>query len=94
MEKAAIILLLVSVWAWFLTLIARDCSKNPSDRDKDYDSFLNWAEIPCRIITGNSNRMRRIVEKMVDKYGYHCYNENTLNHGSLIVVEEVVKGFE
>ena len=57
-------------------------------------SFLNWAEIPCRIVTGNSNRMRRIVEKMVDKYGYHCYNENTLNHGSLIVVEEVVKGFE
>lgn len=56
--------------------------------------FLNWAEIPCRIVTGDSNKMKTIVKKMVDRYGYSCYTESTVNHGSLIVVEETIKGFE
>jgi|TARA_A100001015_G_scaffold245508_1_gene281487 hypothetical protein len=55
--------------------------------------FLNWAEVPCRIITGDSNTMKTIVKEMVDKYGYHCYNESAINHGSLIVVGDSYKGF-
>jgi len=62
------------------------------DAEETIAKFLNWAEVPCCIITGNSNRMKEIVKKMVDKYGYHCYNESTFNHGSLIVVEGNYKG--
>ena len=64
------------------------------DVEETVARFLNWAEVPCRIITGNSNRMKTLVKKMVDKYGYSCYNESAVNHGSLIVVEEIIKGFE
>lgn len=55
--------------------------------------FLNWVELPCRIITGDSSKMKTIVKKMVDKYGYHCYHESALNYGSFIVVDGNYKGF-
>jgi hypothetical protein len=58
------------------------------DVEESVAKFLNWAETPCRIITGNSGRMKNIVEKMVDKYGYACYNESAYNFGSLIVVDQ------
>jgi hypothetical protein len=40
MGKVAAILLLLVIQGWFLSIIARDCSKSPSERDKDYDNFL------------------------------------------------------
>tara|TARA_Y100000004_G_C8750229_1_gene342072 strand:- start:281 stop:508 length:228 start_codon:yes stop_codon:yes gene_type:complete len=58
------------------------------DVEEKVARFLNWVDPPCRIITGDSNKMKTIVKEMVDKYGYHCYNESALNYGSLIVVEE------
>jgi hypothetical protein len=64
------------------------------DVEETVASFLNWSEVPCRIITGNSNRMKKLVKEVVDRYGYSCYNESAVNHGSLIVVEEVIEGFE
>jgi hypothetical protein len=56
--------------------------------------FLNWTEPPCRVITGNSVKMKKIVKEVVKKYGYSCYNESSFNHGSLIVVEGHVNDFE
>jgi len=40
MGKIAIAVLFMTVWLGFLSLVAKDCTKSPSDRDKDYDSFL------------------------------------------------------
>jgi len=57
-------------------------------------NFLNWAEPPCRIITGNSEKMKEIVKEVVKNYKYSCYNESMYNHGSLIVVEESIYDFE
>ena len=54
-------------------------------------TFLNWTEMPCRIITGNSERMKKIVRKIVADYGYKCYPESAYNDGALIVVEDLPK---
>lgn len=59
-----------------------------SDVEEQVCRFLNWAEPPCRIITGKSSKMKEIVASIVDRYDYLCYNESAINHGSLIVVEE------
>ena len=64
------------------------------DVEESVAQFLNWVDVPCRIITGNSGRMKNIVEKMVDKYGYICYNESAFNFGSLIVVDQKINDFE
>jgi len=64
------------------------------DVEETVARFLNWAEVPCRIITGNSGKMKIIVEKMVDKYGYTCYHESAYNYGSLIIVDQEIRDFE
>jgi hypothetical protein len=56
--------------------------------------FLNWTPPPCRIITGNSEEMRKIAKKKIKEYGFICYSESAYNHGSLIVVEDFVSDFE
>ena len=58
-----------------------------SDVEERVCKFLNWQETPCRIITGKSKKMKEIVEKIIDRYGYTCYYETTLNYGSLIIVD-------
>jgi len=65
-----------------------------ADVEESVARFLNWTEVPCRIITGNSERMKNIVKKMVDKYGYSCYNESAFNFGSFIIVESTIRDFE
>ena len=58
-----------------------------SDVEEVVSRFLNWAIPPCKIITGNSHEMKSIVELVVKRYNYFCYNESAYNHGCLIVVE-------
>mgnify|MGYP006453111789 CR=1 FL=1 len=60
------------------------------DVEETICKFLNWVEPPCRIITGNSEKMRSIARKKIKEYGFSCYNESAYNHGSLIVVEAFV----
>ena len=47
--------------------------------------FLNYAELPSRIVTGHSKKMREIVEEVVIEYGYRSYFESSLNFGALII---------
>ena len=52
--------------------------------------FLNFAELPCQIVTGNSTEMKTIVKKIVKEYKWFCYEKDSYNHGSLVVVEETL----
>ena len=49
------------------------------------DSLFNE---PPFSVTGNSAKMKEIVQKVVDKYEYFCYAESVHNQGSVIVTEK------
>jgi len=50
-------------------------------------SFLNFIELPCEIVTGNSEQMKQIVKGVVEEYEWFCYEKDSYNHGTLVVVE-------
>jgi DNA-nicking Smr family endonuclease len=50
-------------------------------------SFLNFINLPCQIVTGNSPKMKNIVKKVVEEYEWFCYEKDSYNHGTLVVVE-------
>ena len=50
--------------------------------------FLNFVELPCDIITGDSSKMKNIVSEVVKEYGWDCYERDDWNTGTLIVVEK------
>ena len=52
-------------------------------------SFLNYVELPCQVITGNSPEMKRIVRTVVSEYGWICYEKDNYNYGALIIVERI-----
>jgi DNA-nicking Smr family endonuclease len=51
--------------------------------------FLNFANLPCQIITGNSPEMKKIVKKVVSEYLWICYEKDCYNYGTLIISERV-----
>ncbi len=51
--------------------------------------FLNFVELPCQIITGNSPKMKSIVKKIVKEYSWICYEKDCYNYGTLIVNERM-----
>ena len=53
-------------------------------------SFLNFTELPCQIITGNSTEMKTIVMEIVKEYKWFCYEKNSYNHGTLVILEETL----
>lgn len=50
-------------------------------------SFLNYAKLPCQIITGNSAQMKKIVKGIVEEYNWVCYEKDSYNYGTLIIIE-------
>jgi len=62
-----------------------------SAADEKIRIFLNFVELPCQIITGNSREMKNIVEKLVREYGWHCYEKSTYNYGTLTVSERKIR---
>ena len=56
------------------------------DAEEKIKKFLNFVELPCKIITGDSKKMKLIVEDIVEEYGWHISELDT-NRGALIVVE-------
>ncbi len=46
--------------------------------------FLNFVELPCKIITGDSEEMIEIVKKIIKTYDWRCYND-LVNRGVLHV---------
>jgi DNA-nicking Smr family endonuclease len=58
--------------------------------DEIVRSFLNFIELPCQIITGNSQQMKSIVKKVVEEYEWFTYEKDSFNHGTLIIVENTL----
>ena len=58
-----------------------------SDVDNRLRKFLNFVELPCRIITGNSEKMKEIVKNTVKDYDWVCYSDD-INTGVLVVREK------
>ena len=52
-------------------------------------SFLNFVELPCEIITGNSPQMKRIVRLVVQEYEWECFEKDSYNYGTLIIRERI-----
>jgi len=58
-----------------------------SEVDDKVRGFLNFAELPARIITGKSRQMRDIAISVVREYGYDYDFESSYNFGALIINE-------
>ena len=56
--------------------------------DEKVRKFLNFVDLPCQIITGNSSKMKDIVRFVVEEYGWKCYEKDKYNSGTLIIVED------
>ena len=59
-----------------------------SQVDEVTRSFLNFIELPCQIVTGNSSKMKDIVCAVVEEYEWFCYEKDSYNYGTLIIVEK------
>lgn len=51
-------------------------------------TFLNFIDLPCQIITGNSEQMKQIVKNVVKEYDWFCYEKDSYNYGTLIIMEK------
>ena len=58
-----------------------------SDVDDQVRCFLNFANLPVKIVTGKSRQMRNIVISIIEEYKYSYHFESAYNFGSLIVSE-------
>lgn len=56
--------------------------------DNKIREFLNFANLPVRIITGRSKQMRQIVISVVEEYEYSYNFESAHNFGALIIEEK------
>ena len=54
-------------------------------------SFLNFIELPCQIITGNSPKMKSIVKKVIEEYEWFCYEKDNYNYGTLVITERKIE---
>jgi len=56
--------------------------------DEAVRSFLNYVNLPCQIITGNSPQMKQIVKKVIEEYEWFCHEKDSYNYGTLIITED------
>ena len=57
------------------------------DVDEIVRKFLNFADLPCTIITGNSEKMKELVSTIVKEYDWIC-RDSISNSGEVIIEEE------
>ena len=55
--------------------------------DEIVRSFLNFIDLPCQVVTGNSHQMKQIVKNIVKEYEWFCYERDSYNYGTLVIVE-------
>ena len=49
------------------------------------EDFLSWEDLPVKIITGNSERMKELVIGVIKRFNFFCHYENLRNSGCLVV---------
>ena len=54
------------------------------------ENFIFLNELPLEIITGNSERMRSIVQKVLKGYQFKYYRKCHTNHGSIVVIDYIL----
>ena len=60
------------------------------EADEKVRRFLNFVELPCYIITGNSYEMKNIVKSIVKEYKWYCHEKDSYNHGTLVIKSELL----
>ncbi len=55
--------------------------------DEEVRRFLNFVELPCQIVTGNSTIMKQIAKDIVEEYGWFCQEKDSYNYGTLVVMD-------
>ena len=60
------------------------------EADEKVRRFLNFAQLPCYIITGNSKEMKQIVKSIVKEYNWYCHEKDSYNYGTLVIKEELL----
>ena len=63
-------------------------NKRHREVERLVEDFLNWCELPVKIVTGNSNKMKQLVIGVVKRYKLYCHYENLRNYGCLIVTKQ------
>ena len=49
--------------------------------------FLNFIELPCKVVTGKSEKMKKILHELVEEYGWLCREESAHNSGAIIIFD-------
>ncbi len=58
--------------------------------ERHVENFVLLNESPLRIITGNSDKMKKIVVNVLAEHDFKYYPENYSNFGSLIVIDKTI----
>ena len=53
-------------------------------------SFVYNNDLPVKIITGKSEKMREIVLDTIKPLGYHSHYERLINDGCLVITEQEI----
>ena len=60
--------------------------KRHEDIDRIVENFILLSNLPCKIITGNSKRMKELVMNVVERHEFHWRFE-VPNYGCMIISE-------
>tara|TARA_R110000744_G_scaffold310295_1_gene417999 strand:+ start:2307 stop:2567 length:261 start_codon:yes stop_codon:yes gene_type:complete len=62
--------------------------KKHEDVDRIVENFIILSEVPSKIITGNSNLMKELVIRVVERHGYD-WEYDVPNYGCIVVKESM-----
>ena len=60
--------------------------KRHDDVDRIVENFLLLSDLPCKVITGNSNKMKEMVIKVVERHELH-WKYDIPNYGCMVISE-------
>jgi len=60
--------------------------KRHEDVDRIVENFILLSEVPSKIITGNSDIMKELVKRVIERHGFD-WKYDVPNYGCLIVIE-------